>query len=1010
MNFTCFAAFLLLLVGQPGTGPWFMERAAKAEESAKEGNTKEALALVGEMEAAAGKLRPEDSKELWELFVQWKKGVCYFWLGDYGQAVATLKSIEANELNRPFRHYVYRDLAEAYIDSGRSKTGEPYLQMALDQGAAWEKKVNKRQFKDAEQLRIQLLQVRCKLNLGNIEVAREKLTSVEKQIFKSFDANEKSPQELKDEVEHFAELKAEWQILRAETDLHDRNIVSALGRLEDSQKNLEAYPNNRKAVFLRFRAHLGVARDYWLLARFDNAEAHLKRAEVLANSGKLYRTALGQADIKNARAGLTIERSYLDVEGDTPPAKVLQNLDQAEKNLAEALGHHDTVNRGKDMFTVGIDFHRAQVHELRGRALAAAGQKPGIARQEFQVGKERCDEALKTMQSLLQLADDHDRILEMRNRRAWLNLRLGDAKSARDEAHAALKLFEAKHGVNNIDRGRYLHALMEAENDLGNTAQAAQYAAEHRRLIDKGLGSLLAGLSASEQVQFFRRWDTPGLHSSLRLGIQHANAKQDVAVASVEWLINGKAKLTELLAEQAQTTRAAGKQAFEKYQASVTRQAYYLYGRQDDDEKIVQQHFLAEEAQKRNLSTAAGKQLAVAPRWYTVADVQKNLREDEIYVGLYALRPRESAPRAYHAWLIRRDGPVQTVDLGDARAIDDYVKVFLRELDRIPAVAPGEEKYAEERLKSRCLTELSRQILHPIQKIAGNKRRWVVSPDGPLWNIPWSALLLPDDRYAIEEMTFRYAVSGQDLIRSSDAPAKGEPVVLGDPWFNFPDENRLRLRKPGLDPLWLPWDRLENSRRECDMVLAIMDESRLSPHRMLGMMQKKQLANLPSPPRMVYLSTHAFGTLRSNMDVDDPLMSCALAFAGWNYLPPSNDLALPGMMTGAEVVGIDLRGTELVVLASCSGGREDLSYGQSPANLRHAFHLAGARAVVAALWGINDKATQELMEPFMESVCRLNLEKVSALRDAQQQAIRYLRMYRDHTHPFFWAGLTISGN
>jgi CHAT domain-containing protein len=127
-------------------------------------------------------------------------------------------------------------------------------------------------------------------------------------------------------------------------------------------------------------------------------------------------------------------------------------------------------------------------------------------------------------------------------------------------------------------------------------------------------------------------------------------------------------------------------------------------------------------------------------------------------------------------------------------------------------------------------------------------------------------------------------------------------------------------------------------------------------------------------------------------------------------LPPSSESALPGMMTGAEVVGIDLRGTELVVLASCSGGREELSYGQSPANLRHAFHLAGARAVVAALWGINDKSTQELMEPFMESICKQNVDKVDALREAQQQSIRYLRMYRDHTHPFYWAGLTISGS
>ncbi len=45
----------------------------------------------------------------------------------------------------------------------------------------------------------------------------------------------------------------------------------------------------------------------------------------------------------------------------------------------------------------------------------------------------------------------------------------------------------------------------------------------------------------------------------------------------------------------------------------------------------------------------------------------------------------------------------------------------------------------------------------------------------------------------------------------------------------------------------------------------------------------------------------------------------------------------------------------------------------------------------------------------MESICQPNADKVSALREAQQQSIRYLRMYRDHSHPYYWAGFTISG-
>jgi CHAT domain-containing protein len=236
----------------------------------------------------------------------------------------------------------------------------------------------------------------------------------------------------------------------------------------------------------------------------------------------------------------------------------------------------------------------------------------------------------------------------------------------------------------------------------------------------------------------------------------------------------------------------------------------------------------------------------------------------------------------------------------------------------------------------------------------------------------------------------------------------GAPLVLGDPWFNYPDANPTHLRKQGLDPLRIPWDRLEYSRQECDTVFAVMQELKLMPSRTPSVMRKEQLSELQAAPRVVFLSTQAFAPLPSKVAVHDPLLSCALAFSGWNYIPPERD-ALPGMMTGAELLGVDLHGTELAVLASCKAGTEPLVAGQSPANLRHAFHLAGARAVVSALWTIQDKSGLDLMEPFIAQASLPDSDKVAALRNAQQQYIRYLRMYRDHSHPFYWAGFTITG-
>ena len=175
--------------------------------------------------------------------------------------------------------------------------------------------------------------------------------------------------------------------------------------------------------------------------------------------------------------------------------------------------------------------------------------------------------------------------------------------------------------------------------------------------------------------------------------------------------------------------------------------------------------------------------------------------------------------------------------------------------------------------------------------------------------------------------------------------------------------------------------------------------------------------------RVIHLATHGFfespdrfDTLRSEWNrnapsirpapadrrAEDPAVSAltplvrsGIVLAGGGAIKPetiafSGDRPVndDGILTAEEVQALDLRGTELVVLSACETGLGDLEAGQGVLGLERAFLAAGARAVVASLWKVDDGATGVLMERFYANLWTKKLPKIEALRQAQLDLLR----------------------
>ena len=157
-------------------------------------------------------------------------------------------------------------------------------------------------------------------------------------------------------------------------------------------------------------------------------------------------------------------------------------------------------------------------------------------------------------------------------------------------------------------------------------------------------------------------------------------------------------------------------------------------------------------------------------------------------------------------------------------------------------------------------------------------------------------------------------------------------------------------------------------------------------------------------PKVLVVATHSFHLPPTVAKSDDPLERSGLLLAGSNKREEATAGQEDGVLTASEIVGLDLRGTRLVVLTGCDAAHA----GDAVASLRQAFQMAGTPSVLAPLWPSTDAEATRLLNRFYTRLAGEEMASV-ALAEIQREAILVRRKANGAAHPYSWAAFTMTG-
>jgi len=401
----------------------------------------------------------------------------------------------------------------------------------------------------------------------------------------------------------------------------------------------------------------------------------------------------------------------------------------------------------------------------------------------------------------------------------------------------------------------------------------------------------------------------------------------------------------------------------------------------------------------------------------TWEDVKKGLKPGEAAIEFIDFLRREKdggSDAIYCALVVRNDSQYP-----------DMIRLFsesqLRELIDRPSYTPYiiGQIYGTEKSQDTRLYDL---IWKPLEQFLEGIKTVYVSPSGLLNKVAFPAISKGQGVYLCDNYRINVRISTGLQAVSPVIEGERKPSALVFGGINYTTGN----------PENEVWSYLEGTKKEGDIVSKILqtasfDVKYLSDNEATETFLKNNAGKF----NILHLATHGFffedpnrkrfEAARKNVEFgnlafrgitrsfgvenfvnnENPLMRSGLVLAGANdvWADTVNTHPEDGVLTAQELVQMDMRRSDLVVLSACETGLGDIKGSEGVYGLQRSLKIAGTHFIVMSLWEIPDRETVEFMTIFYN-----NIVKTNDIRSSFHTARETLRARYD---PYYWAAFVL---